>query len=85
MKEWVANSVGTKVCKAEVLTFSDEDVFWSLGLLGYYNPESLGYSVVFTLGLNCAVSAGKEHRGHYTVYHMTPILSVKGTVQVLIH
>ena len=62
MKEHTANRVGGKVRKAEVLNFSEEDLFWSLGLLGYHNPEALLHSVVFTLGLNCSLRAGKEHR-----------------------
>ena len=62
MKEHVANRVGGKVRKAEVLNFSEEDLFWSLGLLGYHSPEALLHSVVFTLGLNCSLCAGKEHR-----------------------
>ena len=59
MKEYVANRVGGKVCKAEVLNFSEEGLFWNLGLLGYHTPEALLYSV--TLGLNCSLCAGKEH------------------------
>ena len=39
----------------------DEDLLWSLGLLGTHNPQSLLYSVLFTLGLSCSLHAGKEH------------------------
>ena len=32
------------------------------GFLGSSNPEQLLYTVLFVLGLNCALHAGKEHR-----------------------
>ena len=61
MKKRTADGVGIKVKRAEVLTFSDEDLLWSLGLLGTHCPESLLYSVLFTVGLSCSLRAGKEH------------------------
>ena len=76
MKGCVAAGVGTKVRQAEVLTFSDEDLFWSLGVLGYHNPEALLHNVVFSLGLNCALRAGKEHRVLRSI-PLTPSLSSK--------
>ena len=44
------------------MTFTDEDLLWSLELLGTYSPEVLLHTVVFSLGLHCALRAGKEHR-----------------------
>ena len=62
MKDRTAHGVGGNVRKAEVLTFTDEDLLWSLGLLGTHNPEVLLHTVLFSLGLTCALRAGKEHR-----------------------
>ena len=62
MKQHVADGVGISVRKAEVLTFTDEDLLWSLGLLGTHNPEALMNTVVFSLGLSCSLRAGQEHR-----------------------
>ena len=61
MKQRTKGRVGGVVHRAEVLTFTDEDLLWSLGLLGTHNPESLLYSVLFTIGLSCSLRAGKEH------------------------
>ena len=62
MKERTSDGIGISVKQAEVLTFTDEDVLWSLGLLGTHNPQTLLHTVVFMLGLSCALRAGKEHR-----------------------
>ena len=61
MKECAACGLGNKVRKAEILTFTDEDLLWSLGLLGCHTPQVLSNTVVFMLGLTCALRAGKEH------------------------
>ena len=62
MKQSVSNGVGLAVCQAKVLSFSDEDFLWLNGYLGNSNPEQLLKTVVFVLGLSCALRAGKEHR-----------------------
>ena len=54
--------IGTNIRKAEVSTFMDEDLFWSLGLLGTHSPDVLVHTVLFLLGMSCALHAGKEHR-----------------------
>ena len=61
MKERTANGIGTSVRKAKVLNKIDEDILWSLGLLGTHSPEVLLQTVMFTLGLSCSLHAGKEH------------------------
>ena len=53
--------IGTKVRRAEVLTFTDEDLLWSLGSLGTHCPEVLLNTVLFSVGLSCSLRAGKEH------------------------
>ena len=62
MKQHTTEGVGMSVRKAEILTFMDEDLLWSLGLLGTQNPEVLLNTVLFLLGMTCALRAGKEHR-----------------------
>ena len=62
MKERAFSGIGLKVRKAEVLTFTDEDLLWSLGLLGSHSPHVLLDTIVFQLGLTCSLRAGKEHR-----------------------
>ena len=62
MKERAARGIGNKVCQAQVLTFTDEDLLWSLGLLGCHTPQALIDTVIVKLGLTCALRAGKEHR-----------------------
>ena len=61
MKQRTKDTVGGSVRRAEVLSFTDEDLMWSLGLLGMHNPESLQNAVLITLGLSCSLRAGKEH------------------------
>ena len=62
MKECAACNVGGPVRKADILTFMDKDILWEMGLLGTEYPKQLLNTVLFTLGLTCALRAGKEHR-----------------------
>ena len=62
MKERNSQLVGYGVRKAEVISAIDQDILWSLGLLGVDGPEQLLNTVVFTIGLSCALRAGQEHR-----------------------
>ena len=62
MKRCTAEGVGVSVCKAQVLSFTDEDLLWLLGLMGVHSPEALLNAVVYTVGMYCALRAGKEHR-----------------------
>ena len=50
------------VKKSEVITSTDEDLLWSLGLLGMDSPEQLLNTVIFSVGKGFALRAGKEHR-----------------------
>ena len=54
--------IGNKVKQAEILNLSDEEILWSMGLLGSYNPQVLLNTLIYLLGLHCALCAGKEHR-----------------------
>ena len=71
MKDCTAAGVGRCVRKAEVLSFDDEQVLWSRGILGDHSPEVLLHTVFFMLGLHCALRAGKEHR----ILHRIPFES----------
>ena len=62
MKLRTQQGIGTSVCKAEVLTTTDEDLLWSLGYLGTSNPTQLLSTVVFVIGKGFALCTGKEHR-----------------------
>ena len=62
MKDRVAHGVDAKVRKAGVLDFQDEELLWSLCILGTHSPQVLINTVVFSFGLYCALRAGKEHR-----------------------
>ena len=60
MKERTAKGIGISVHKSDVLTLTDEDTLWCLGLLGTHSPEVLLHTVMFTIGLSCSLRAGKE-------------------------
>ena len=62
MKSNTSAGIGISVRQADVLTFSDEDYLWRNGFLGKTNPQQLLDTVVFLLGMSCALRAGKEHR-----------------------
>ena len=62
MKSLTAAGVGVVVKQADVLSFSDEDFLWANGFLGVSNPQQLLNTVVFSVGMSCALRAGKEHR-----------------------
>ena len=62
MKANTASGIRIAVHQAEVLSFSDEDFLWNNGFLGKSTPQKLLNTVVFVLGMSCALRAGKEHR-----------------------
>ena len=55
MKACTAARIGTTVCKAEVLSFEDEKNLWEIGSLGTYNPTVLLHTVVYVIGMTCAL------------------------------
>ena len=62
MKQRNSQLVGYGVRKAEVLSPIDQDILWSMGILGIDYPDQLLNTVVFMIGLSCALRAGQEHR-----------------------
>ena len=62
MKLRTSQGVGSVVCKAQFLNAFNEELLWSLELLGSHNPSTLLNTIIFILGKGCALRAGKEHR-----------------------
>ena len=62
MKECTSAGLGITVRKADIITKMDEDILWHRGILGTENPEQLMHTVLYLVGLYCALRAGKEHR-----------------------
>ncbi len=61
MKKRCADRVS--VTKSSVpLTYSDEEKMWANGSLGKDEPTKLRNTVMFLLGLSCALQGGQEHR-----------------------
>ena len=56
-----ANGLGVTIKKADIISKTDEDILWSKSVLGTSNPEQLLHTVLYVVGLNCALCAGKEH------------------------
>ena len=67
MKALTASGVGVVVKQASVLSFSDENFLWENGFLGTSNPQQLLNTVVFVLGISCALHAGKEHHALHSM------------------
>ena len=66
----MSHRIGISVCKADVITTTDEDLLWSLGLLGTSHPDQLLNTVIFFDGKGFALRAGKEHRAlHGLPFH----------------
>ena len=61
MKQCTQQGLGNSARKAQVLSITDKDILWNIGLLGTDNPEVLLQTVMFTLGLSYSLQAGKEH------------------------
>ena len=67
MKQRNQDLVGIGVKKADVLTAVDQDILWSMGILGTDFPDQLLNTVVFTIGLSCALRAGQEHKKLHSI------------------
>ncbi len=58
------SGMGTFVRQAQVLSYSDEKFLWDNGFLGMNDPEQLVCTVLFVIGLHCALLAGEHHSLH---------------------
>ena len=65
MKENAKKGLGREVCQAEALNGNEIDRLWESGVLGDSNPKQLSDTMLFLIGVNCALRAGKEHKMHY--------------------
>lgn len=62
MKNRCQWGLGNEVRQAQVISFAEEDIMWEKGVLGVDTPDKLLKTLVYMLGLSCALRAGKEHR-----------------------
>lgn len=69
MKSRCQCGLGNDVCQAQVITFQEEDIMWEKGVLGAETPAKLLNTLVYMLGLSCALRAGKEHRALRSIDH----------------
>ena len=67
MKQWVTNGIGINVKKADIISVVEEDILWERGILGSENPEQLLQTILYVIGLNCALCAGKKHRPLHSI------------------
>ena len=62
MKERCTDGFGMHVQQAQVISFEQENYLWETGILGTSNPSQLLDTVLYLIGITCALRAGKEHR-----------------------
>ena len=61
MKARCASRLGT-VGSSKPISFEDETKMWVSGALGEDTPDKLRNTVMFLIGLSCALRGGEEHR-----------------------
>ncbi len=61
MKSHTLDRVGV-VQKASVISETDEEKMWKDGVLGEDEPDKLRDTVLYLLGISCALCGGQEHR-----------------------
>ena len=69
MKERVMQNIGTTTHQAQFIPLDFESELWQKGILGEDTPEKLRSTVLFLIGINCALHAGDEH---HDLRHDTP-------------
>ena len=62
MKRRTILGLGNHVRQAQIITFEDEELMWKKGVLGSGSPRQLVDTILYKVGLCCALRAGKEHR-----------------------
>ena len=62
MKERTARGIGKSVKRAQILTTSDEEYLWNVGLLGDHDPDTLLNTMVFVISKGIALRAVEEHQ-----------------------
>ncbi len=61
MKKRTFDRVGV-LQKANVISETDEEAMWEGGTLGEDSPDKLRDTVMYLLGISCALRGGQEHR-----------------------
>ena len=61
MQERTSMCLGTVRRQAEVISIEFEEKLWQQNILGECNPDILRSTVLYMLGVNCALRAGDEH------------------------
>lgn len=75
MKERASGGLGSVIHQAQVISY-DETFLWDNGYLGTSTPELLVRTLLFQIGLHCALCAGSKHRnlrsiGFRSQFHYT--------------
>ncbi len=76
MKAWCSEKLGT-VAKAKPISFEDKNVMWASSGLGKDTPDKLRNTVMFLLGILCALCGGEEHRRLHCPPHNPQIVIKK--------
>ena len=61
MKIRTQQGIGNQSKQADVLTLTDEDIIWHKKIANLDTPQGLLNATFLSLGLGCALRAGKEH------------------------
>ena len=61
MQERSARMIGTVRKQAQVISLEYENRLWDTNILGEDTPDKLRDTVLYLLGVNCALRAGDEH------------------------
>lgn len=62
MKEVSKTGLGSLHRRADIISPEQESILWGKDLLGSNTPTKMLDTLVFSFGLNFALSAGQEHR-----------------------
>ena len=61
MQERALNGIGVCSRQAQLISLETENRLWSDGILGEDTPNKLRDTVLYIIGVNCALRAGDEH------------------------
>ena len=61
MQERAALAIGTVPKQVQVISLNIENKLWEDGILGEETPDKLRNTVLYLVGVNCALRAGNEH------------------------
>ena len=61
MQERATNAIGSIKRQAEVISLDFRPTLWERGILGEDKPDKLRSTVLYLLGINCALCSGDEN------------------------